>query len=236
MLRVLVAVLLGANLVFWAWRSGALDGLGLGPAQERDPARLLLQVQPESVRVVPGPAVAAAAAPSPGPAASAVAAAPGALCLESGPIPASALEAAERTLAAALPEGAWQRSSQDIAAAYAVVLGPFNSADSLKKKSEEIARLRIPTEAIDLPAEAGTAQGSAVLALGRYDSRAGADAALAAYVQRGVRTGRVATLKPAQTETRLRVSAASTAQAEQLRAFKDPAFEACAPAPALATR
>ena len=56
MLRALVALLLVANLGFWAWRTGALEGLGLGPARERDPTRLAQQIRPEAVRVLPASA------------------------------------------------------------------------------------------------------------------------------------------------------------------------------------
>ncbi len=226
MQRALVAVLLIANLAFWAWSAGALDGIGLGPAQERDPARMALQVQPEAVRVVPA-AVATALAPSASGRAGAktgeAIAAP--QCLEAGPFAAAAIEAAERALAAAaLPEGSWLRSQLELAAQYAVVLGPFASRESMRQKSEEIARLRLVTEALELPGEASAGKSQSVLALGRYDSRTAADAALAALGQRGVRTARVAMLRPAISENRLRVPNATAAQAEQLRALSDPAL------------
>lgn len=242
MLRLLVVVLLLANLAFWAWTSGALDSLGLGPERERDPARLLLQVRPETVRIVPGPA-AEAAPPRSAFAASAAATAGGthALCLETSPLAPTAIDAAERLLAsAALPASLWARTTQDSAAQYAVVLGPFNSAESQQKKAEEIGRLRIATEALELPAETAAAQGQAVLALGRYDSRSAAEAALASFVQRGVRTARVALLAAALSQTRLRIASATAAQAEQLRALNDPAlgagFGPCAAGSAGASR
>lgn len=226
MLRALVAALLIANLAFWAWSAGALDAIGLGPAQERDPARLALQVQPEAVRVVPTAAASALAVSASASAGAASGKAIGvAQCLEAGPFAAATIEAAERALApAALPEGSWLRSQHEVAAQYAVVLGPFASRDSMRQKAEEIARLRLATEALELPGEANAGKSQTVLALGRYDGRGAADAALAAVSQRGVRTARIAVLKPAISENRLRVPNPTAAQAEQLRALSDPAL------------
>lgn len=242
MLRALVAALLLANLAFWAWSAGALDSIGLGPAHERDPARLALQVQPEAVRVVPA-ADASAVAVNASASAGAASVKAGALpqCLEAGPFAAAAIEAAERALApAALPEGSWLRSQHEVAALYAVVLGPFASRESMRQKGEEFARLRLATEAIELPGEANDGTTQAVLALGRYDSRGAADAALAALGQRGVRTARVTLLKPAVSESRLRVPNPTAAQAEQLRALNDPAlgsgFGPCGAGANVATR
>jgi hypothetical protein len=219
MLRALVAVLLIANLAFWAWSAGLLDGLGLGPSNERDPARLAQQIHPEAVRVLPSTAAAAAVATrSAGPAASA--AADGILqCLEAGPFAASAVDAAERALTAAgLPAGSWVRTSQDIAAVHAVVLGPYSNREALQKKREELGRLRLTSfEALDLPADGAAATPQPGFALGRFDTRAAAEAALADFNQRGVRTARVVQLRAAGGESRLRIEGATAAQAEQLR-------------------
>lgn len=258
MLRVLVVVLLLGNLGFWAWHSGLLDGVGLGPARERDPWRRAQQVRPESLRILPS----TVPAPSPLPAAPADAAAsvrastasvtatvalasqvaaslpglalPG-VCLEAGPWVASAAanglgdgaEQAERALASVgVPSGSWQRVRQDVTAQYAVVLGPFSGRESVQAKREELARLRLVGEEIALRPE-GSAASAALrpgLALGRYDTRSTADAGLASYNQRGVRTARVAQLRSAGTEIRLRVAAASPALAEQLRRLSGPGF------------
>lgn len=236
MLRAIVVALLLANLAFWAWRSGALEGLGLGPAAERDPARLGLQVRPEAVRVVPPSAATALAAAATAAAASAaaatsraasVAAATATLCLEAGPFAPAALEAAEQALAAAaLPDAAWVRSGRELPAQYAVVLGPFNSREGLQTKREEIGRLKLPLAAVDLPPAAGADAAQAALALGRYDSRSAAEAGLAGFAKRGVKTARVAVLSPARTESRLRVENATPVVAERLRALSGAALGA----------
>ena len=219
MLRALVALLLVANLGFWAWRTGALEGLGLGPARERDPTRLAQQIRPEAVRVLPASAAIAVSIAASADA-STPSSAPPLLCLEAGPFEPLALEAAERALiSAGLSEGSWLRSSQETAAQFAVVLGPFSGRDALLKKREEIGRLRLPLEALELPADGASAAPQPGLALGRYDTRNAADAALASFSQRGVRTARVAVVRQAGSASRLRIESATTEQAERLRAI-----------------
>ncbi len=217
MLRALVVALLLANLAFWAWSSGALEGLGLAPASERDPSRVSQQFRPDAVHVL-APAAAASALRA---ASAAQPAAATLVCLEAGPFALGEIEAAEQALvAAALPESTWVRVSIDISAQFAVVLGPFESPDALQKKRDELERLPLPVEAIDLPG--ATPQPG--LALGRYDSRIAADAALAALGKSGVRGAQVVLLRPAGSESRIRIQSATPAQAAQLRALGSPAL------------
>lgn len=227
MLRALVVALALANLLFWAWSAGLLEGLGWAPARERDPTRLSQQVRPEAVRVLapsalrvaPGPASAASAASaanvSTGPASAAMRSA--LVCLEIGPFTGAALDKAEAAMAAAaLPQGSWIRLTQEMPAQYAVVLGPFDSRDALQKKREEVARTKLPFETLDLIVNGGSTQRPG-LALGRYDTRGAAESALATFAQRGVRTARVSLLRAAGVEGRLRIEGATPAQVEQLR-------------------
>lgn len=220
MLRLLVAALLLANLGLWAWSTGALQAIGLAPRQERDPARVGQQVRADAVKVL-APAAAAVALGAVG--AASAAAGPGGtagLCLEAGPFALAAVEAAERALAAAaLPPGTWVRVNQELGAQFAVVLGPLVGADAVQKKSAELGRLRLTFELLELPASDTGGGNQPGFALGRYDSRAAADAALAGFSQRGVRTARVAVLRPATSVTRLRVDPATPAIAGQLRAL-----------------
>jgi len=226
MLRALVAVLLVANLAFWAWSAGLMDNLGLGPSRERDPLRLTQQIHPEAVRVLPS-AAAVAATRSAAPGASAVADGM-AQCLQAGPFAAGAVDAAERALTAAgLPAGSWVRTSQVVAAVHAVVLGPYGSDEALQKKREELSRLRLTSfEALDLPGDGAGAPSQPGFVLGRFDSRAAAEAALTDFSQRGVRTARVVQLRPTGSESRLRIENATAAQVELLRALSGAALGA----------
>ncbi len=228
MLRALVAVLVLANLGFWAWTMGALEGIGLTPASEREPARLSQQVRPDAVRVLaPAAAASALRAASAPPAVPA----PALVCLEAGPFAAAAIEAAEQALAAAaLPEAGWARVSVDIPAQFALVLGPFDSPSALQKRRSELERLNLPIDELALPG----AVPQPGLALGRYDSRTAADAALASFVKAGLRGAKVAVLRPAGSESRLRIESAAPPLAAQLRALGHPAlgagFVPCPPA------
>lgn len=226
MLRALVVLLLLANLVFWTWTEGLLAPLGLAPTSQRNPARLELQVQPEAVRVL-APEAARAALAAAADTASTAPARGSLQCLEAGPFSAAAIVAAEQALvAAAVPAGSWVRAPHEGAPPYAVVLGPFGNREALQKKQDELERLRLPLEAVDLPGDGAGATPQPGFALGHYASRAAAEAALAALNVRGVRTARVMLLKPAPGESRLRVAHATPALAEQLRALSGAALGA----------
>jgi hypothetical protein len=224
MLRSIVALLVLANLGFWAWSQGWLAGpFGLGPAVQTEPHRTAQQVRPEAVRVLPPPAADAAltqaAAALERAAAEQAAAAQRAslVCLEAGPYAPTALDAVEQALAAVLPARGWVRTSREVGASYVVFIGPMASAESVKKKGDELRGLKLTFDELRLPGarEAG-------LALGRYETRAAANAALDGFDNRGVRTARVVVAREAGTEWRLRIDNAAPALAGQLRALKLP--------------
>ena len=62
MLRLLVGLLLLANVVFYSWSHGWLDQfVGVRAQGDREPGRLALQVEPQRVRVVTTPSTRVAA-------------------------------------------------------------------------------------------------------------------------------------------------------------------------------
>ncbi len=66
-MRALVALVLAANALFWAYHRGSLDGwFGLSSHGEREPERLARQVRPETLSVKPAAAEAASNAASAG--------------------------------------------------------------------------------------------------------------------------------------------------------------------------
>ncbi|HET9823433.1 MAG TPA: SPOR domain-containing protein [Burkholderiaceae bacterium] len=212
MLRWLVVALVAANLGYWAWSAGWLNGpLGWGPAAQREPDRLAQQINPQALRVLgPGEAAAALAAAS-------AARQTSAQCLEAGPFTASALEGAEQALASLLPERGWIRASRELGAQFGVVIGPLVGRDAVQKKEAELKALRVAYEEARLPGEREPA-----LVLARFDARSAAEAELDNLAKRGVRTARVAATREAGVEWRLRLDNASPALAAQLRALSLP--------------
>lgn len=210
-LRSLVALLLVANLGYFAWSQGVFDRLlpGPGPRSEREPERLARQIDPGSVRVLQTGAAASAALAASA-AARAASAAPRVACLEAGPLAAADLPAAESTLAD-MPAGSWVRVTDARPGRYAIVMGRFASGEALQKKEDELRRLRVPFELLDAPPAL-----SGAVSLGRYDGREAAEAALASLSSRGVRTARIEALAPPVTEHRLRVAEADPTLAAHL--------------------
>jgi len=93
-LRALLAALVVANLLFFVYARGALDGLGLRSIGDREPERLAHQVRPEAIKLLPM----SAAASTP---------ADGRTCLETPPFGAADANAVELVLASNLPPGSW---------------------------------------------------------------------------------------------------------------------------------
>ena len=92
MLRLLLAALVAANLLFFGYTSGWFDGvLGLHSLGDREPERLARQVRPESVRILSAGASASATAG----------------CYEAGPFAGDDATAAESALKATLAVGSW---------------------------------------------------------------------------------------------------------------------------------
>jgi len=97
MLRALLVLLVVANLVFFAFSRGALDGfLGLRSLGDREPERLANQVRPQTIRLLPV-----------GGAASAAPLDAGAACYETPTFTAADVVAVEAALSANLPSGSW---------------------------------------------------------------------------------------------------------------------------------
>ncbi len=208
LLRWFVALALLANIGYAAWHAGALGFVGLAPATERDTGRLQQQVRPDALRVLSSQATAAAVAasanaaavgpPLPGPASGiespAAASAPLA-CLEIGPLDnAAAIDGAERALASALPERAWVREQRPAGAQYVVFVGPVLSRDAARQRRDELVKLKMSFEAVELPGgPSDEKQGG--YSLGKHDSETAATSALDALRERGLRNARVALLR-----------------------------------------
>lgn len=211
MLRLLVVLLVLANVVFYAWTQGRLDGLvGVRAQGDREPERLGRQVRPESIRVLPpaSPVAAAMVADTAAP-----------VCLEAGPYTAAQIGAAEGVLQTVLPAGSWASLKTEAPPVWIVYMGKYANREAMQKKADELRRLRVSFEEVrnapDL--EEG-------LALGRYDGRPAAEKALAELTARGVRTARVATLPPVTTHS-LRVERADATLQTRLAGLRAEALQ-----------
>lgn len=222
MLRALVIALALANLAFWSWTQGWLDGVvGVRASGDREPERLARQVRPESVRILPATATATTE--------------PEALaCLEAGPFDAAGLAAAKAVALAAAPAANLNDVKTEQPGAWIVYMGKYADKGTLAAKEEELKRRKVAYEEVSVatPPAPALAPG---LSLGRFDDKAAAEKALAEFTRQGVRTAKVVETAVASTSHRLRVEQADAALAARLGALNDVAlgkgFTACEVAP-----
>ncbi len=223
MLRLVLLALILANVGFYSWSQGWLDGVvGVRAIGDREPERLARQVRPETVQILPPEAAASSVKASAAP-----------VCLEAGPFGGPELVAANAALKQALPnaaEGSWAEVKTETPGTWIVYMGKFVDTEGLTKKEQELKRLKLDFEVVRTPPALDRG-----LSLGRFDVRAAADAALERFTQQGVRTARVVELSPVGSATWLRAARADETLAAQLLALKagsvGKGFVPCAKAP-----
>lgn len=136
MLRPLVVMLLAANIGFWAWSQGALDGLtGVPHDSDREPQRLAAQIAPERLEILRTelPASAASAASAAHGAASAASAtaatATAAASSAASTVAAASAPPAEASAAALTPPTAAPVPTTAPVPTVCLEAGPFNAAE-----------------------------------------------------------------------------------------------------------
>ena len=220
MLKAVVIALVLANAAFFAWTQGWLDNVvGVRSIGDREPERLLRQIRPETIRIIPTPTVVAAPPPA---------------CLEAGPFAPAEIAAAEAALRTALPTataGTWVSLKTELPGAWIVYMGKYPNRELLVRKQEELARRTVTSEEVNSPAALDPG-----LSLGRFEERADADRALTEFTRQGIRTAKVVELTAPASSFRLRVERAGAALAAQLAEVKADGlfgkpFAACAKAP-----
>jgi hypothetical protein len=218
MLRLLVAALLVANLLFWAWHHTPLpQALGLQTADAgREPERLQRQFHPERIQLLAPGAQPVAPARSAASTTEAVAlAAPTPICIEAGPLDEVAASAAARELAqAGVPAGGWVDMRRELPGRWIVYMGRYPEHEALQRKLDELHRLGLSATALKTPAELAPG-----LALGEFGTQADAQQWLDQLQARGVRTARVLQLPSPGGEHRLRADRVDAAAAERLAAL-----------------
>ena len=136
MLRPLAVMLLAANIGFWAWSQGALDGLtGVPHDSDREPQRLAAQIAPERLEILRTelPASAASAASAAHGAASAASAtaatATAAASSAASTVAAASAPPAEASAAALTPPTAVPVPPPAPVPTVCLEAGPFNAAE-----------------------------------------------------------------------------------------------------------
>ncbi len=218
MLRTVVALLLLANLAFFAWvRGGLAPGFPPPRHGQHEPERFTAQINRDAVVVLaPGAASAALVA----------ARAAAARCMEAGPLGEDDIVAAEALLATALtpaawPAGSWAREEAPPPPLWLVYAGRVPDAAARRTREAELRRLGLSFELLQAPAELAPG-----LVLGRHATRAEAEAALAALAGASapLRGGRVVSLPAPPPLSWLRVPRATADQQARLQALPGEAF------------
>lgn len=217
MLRTLVALLLLANALFFAWTRGWLDPLlGVGPDAGREPQRLQHEQQSQRVALLSPQAASALQQP---------------VCLEFGPYASDeSLRAAQSALERlGLAAASWQVDSGEQPGVWVLATAKLDARE-LARREEAFKRLKINVEPL-----AGKPEEQPALVLSRHGSEAAAQAALEA--RRNIRELRVLQLQPPQVRHLIRLPQANSLLAKQIADAKDRALGAsrvCSPAAAAA--
>ena len=219
MLRAAVALLLLANLAFFAWTSGGLAPRFPPPRHaDHEPARLAAQVNPELVKVLAPTAASAAVV--------AARAAAAQVCLEAGPLGSNDIVAAEALLATALPgttfpPGSWTREPAAQPPLWLVYAGRVTEGAARRAREAELRRLGLSFELLQSPAELAPG-----LVLTRHATRAEAEAALAvlAAASTPLKGARVVALPAPPAMSMLRVARGKAELQTRLQALPAEAF------------
>ena len=236
MLRLLVLLLVLANVGHYAWEQGLLAPIGLAPVPQTEPQRISEQIRPEALRLLPinGPrkpeastgttgntgnpkaapsAAAAVPAAASGTASSAQAVA-ATQCLQAGLYNEEQTAALRNRLQSQLPAGSWVLESSVEPARWLVYMGKYANAEALAKKRIELRARRVYFEALDNPAlEPG-------LLLGSFATQAEAETGLARMAGLGVKTARVVQGRPELRGQRLVLAAVDSNLRSRLDSLK----------------
>ncbi|MCW7536672.1 hypothetical protein OOT46_02215 [Aquabacterium sp. A7-Y] len=233
MLRVLLVLLLLANLGFYAWSHGLLEGVVSAPPNQREPERLRDQVRPEAIRLpgetprpgaalqLPGAGLQPAVAADTGATSAALTGAASAAaaittaCLESGHFTEAEFTTARAVLRTQLPADAWRPILHEKAGVFMLYLGRFPTRDAMQRRQAELRPLGVKAE--EVLNSPGFEFG---LSLGRYTDKREAEAGLAALQGKGLRAARLVTITPPVLTYSVRVPAADEALQSQLQTLK----------------
>ena len=241
----LVILLLAANAAWFAWSQGWLRGVGMGPAQTREPERLERQVRPETLQVRPLQEDAS------GTAGSAPARAPAAASTDSAAGRPAADTAAPAEATASAPGASTAQAAAAPSGGACLQAGVFDDKQvaELRKALAKLPEGSWRLDEVQLPGRwmvyvGKLADASAVaakraelralgvdtdrpgaglepgLSLGRFANEDAADRALADLGRKGVRTARVVQERRDVPGYRLRLPNADEALRQQARGLR----------------
>ncbi|MBA3772966.1 MAG: SPOR domain-containing protein [Ramlibacter sp.] len=173
MLRLTLLILVLANAAYFAWAQRLLAPWGLAPAQQSEPHRLMQQIQPQAIKVLPGDEarrIEADGAP--------------AECLQAGVFEEAQL-AGLRQVLERWPSGSWRLDPAAEPARWIVYMGKYLTAENVARKKGELRQIGVSFETL---ANASLEPG---LSLGGHATPAAAARQLEVLSERGVRTAKV---------------------------------------------
>lgn len=148
------------------------------------------------------------------------------LCLEAGPFTAAEYATAEAMMRPVLSAALWTRQNISVQGMWLVYMGPYADAEQLQRKQDELKRIKgLEFEVVRTPP--ALAQG---ISLGRFSKQENAENQLETLRNRGIRTARIVTQRPAAELQMIRVPRADTAAQVKLAGLKLPQgkrFTAC---------
>ncbi len=210
MLRLLVLVLLLLNGAYFAWGQGWLLVYGWGPTPQREPQRLARQIHPEAITLLTAHEATKALQ-----AEQAKAVPKKMLCLLSPVLTDTQVQAVRAVLQPPTwPAQSWMLEAASQTARWLVYMGKYTNPSDLDKKRTQLTDMKVAFESLtNTPLAPG-------LSLGVFDTETQANTALAALVQRGVRSARVLQQRPALQGLQLRLPAVDDALLVQLPAVR----------------
>lgn len=226
MLRVALIALLLANGVYLAWSQGWMATLGWAPENQSEPHRLLQQVRPNVLRVLPADALTAAAEapPAPQPAPDALPAhalvdageevIPEVMqCLQSNALEAPLSQQMQQALRRSeLPANSWEVRSSSTSGRWMVYLGKFANEMALEKRRAELRLRKIGFDRAGGNLEPG-------LSLGRFSTEEAATRELGNMLNQGIRGARVVQERAPKTLYVIRLAQTSAAQRHTLHSL-----------------
>lgn len=218
MLRLSLLALLIANAGYLAWSQGWMATLGWAPEVQSEPHRLLQQVRPDVLRIVPPPApeaVTAAIHTPPPPTEPVEEILPEVtVCLQSDALDEAHFQALKPELQASdLPPSSWAFAPIAVNGRWMVYLGKFANEMALEKRRAELRTRKISYDRAGGSLELG-------LSLGRFASEEAATRELSHMVGQGVRGARVVQERAPHTLYQLRLENATAAQRQILQALQ----------------